>query len=260
MASPAIVAVVSGRNRLPNLKTLLPVLAINEYKEVVYLDDGSSDGSAGLHIEGVTVIHGRHNGPSLNRNRILDHLAGENPSTLLHFLDADVKLVNPDESTAGISGATQVAHSFEQHPDAFCIGGPVYQLGKEDTLVPMPWTYGPLLSPRSVATGGLQLLAGARHGRFGRRLLRGWPHDGLATPQIVGWVADANFAITLETLRRTPFDPHIIAHAAQTFGQAALQAEREIWFEPSMPAVVQTAPQQLDLDKIRESFSLLLRR
>jgi len=259
MSSPQIIAVVSGRNQRSNLETLLPTLAGNEYDKVFYLDDGSSDGSARLEVDGVTVKPGENDGASLNRNRILRHLADADPSTRLHFLDADVQPINPDSSTAQISAAAKVAHAFETRRDAFCIGGPVYQRRRSGDLAPMPWTYGPILSPHSVITGAMQLLAGADRGRF-HRSLKGWPHDALTTPRQVGWVADANFALTLETLRKRPFEQRITTHAAQTFGRAALAAERKIWFDPLMPAVVQTAPQGVPPGKIFETFHLLTHR
>lgn len=97
---PMVSAIVPNYNHAPSLPLTLPALTAQTYTpmEILFVDDGSTDGSADLaRTAGVTVLTTAHNmGPAAARNLGAAHARGE----ILLFVDSDVELPADTVATA----------------------------------------------------------------------------------------------------------------------------------------------------------------
>lgn len=115
MTSPLVTVVVAVHNGEKFLRESLDSLYAQDYPnvEVVFIDDGSTDGSADIarSYEGLRYVHKENGGLAAARNTGLEHATGE----LLAYLDDDDVLI-PNKLSL------QVAHLLD-HPEIGCVLG-----------------------------------------------------------------------------------------------------------------------------------------
>lgn len=233
MSNRPVIAAIPNYNMGASLGVLLPQILTQGYDAVYVLDDWSTDNSVHIvkQFKGVQVIAGTKNlGASGNRNRIFEITRQWSTNAIIHFLDADVRLVskgNPgiirrlfNDPSIGVVGGLVLERELQQ-PYNF---GPRLSLVSFFTSLPQHWAYRVSRNYRRAKPSKLP------------RASRRWP-DIFATPiaKDTYWVLEGNMCIPASTLQAIDgFHPFMRYHEAQDLGDKITAAGLRVRFDPSL--------------------------
>ncbi len=208
-----VVAAIPAFNMADTLSPLLQQLYVQGYKEIIVMDDGSTDGTRDLlrdSGDNVTAIFGKTNkGSGGNRNRVFEVLGRRDVA--IHFLDEDVTMLS-DRNPERIQ-------EFQSDGIGF-IGGLVLDAEERQS----PWNYGPRQSLHTLMTFALQ----ANRNRIPQpliKLLSDWPNPS-ETPTLrrIFWPLESNMVIRSAVLEQVGgFDEKVREHDIQTPALRAAQ-------------------------------------
>jgi glycosyltransferase involved in cell wall biosynthesis len=220
MASkPPVVAVVCHYNMVASLKKLLKQIGDQGYDHIYVLDDASTDRSIESlpkQYKNARFILGDHNrGPAGNRNRILEIDDQFPPDAIIHFLDADVKLISQDNPTI-------IRQKFEEESRQL-MGGKVIMPNGQPSI----FNYGPRHSLYAAISGWTVMFverlyksSPRRANRFYHRfhfLLKDWPN--IAEPvdrRPIFWCEEANLMVRYNIFQAVGgYDGHLRYHEIQ---------------------------------------------
>lgn len=134
-----VTAAIPAYNAESTLEPLLKTVLEQEYDQIFVLDDASTDATyelAHTYEPDITAVRGMENvGSGANRNRIIQVLDGR---TIIHFLDADLRLNSEQTPELARHAATQPAVGY--------VGG----LIRDPNGRQNPYNYGPEWSVRGM--------------------------------------------------------------------------------------------------------------
>ena len=219
-----------------SLSRLLPQLLKQGYDNIYVLDDASTDNSnqiVAMFGPKVIWIGGKTNiGSGGNRNRILEAHAGE---SIIHFLDADVRLVTTD--------IVAKAQQLMDYPNVAFVGGLVLDTKGRQHL----WNYGPdSISLYTTLTGQIQYLFGRIQAPkpIWRKLIRvvtkrarsEWPD--IAVPpkrRPVYWSVEGNILVKRSVLEKLGgFDETVLEFDIIPLARKAYETCMVSFFDPSI--------------------------
>jgi GT2 family glycosyltransferase len=234
---PVIVA-VPAHNSAKTLPMLLDELISQGYDQIFVIDDASTDNTVKVvksYGRKVNLIEGQENvGSGANRNRII----GQTPPALIHFIDADMKLLSKNTPA--------IIRKMKWPKKAAFIGGMVRNPDNSQN----PFNYGPrphILT--NIPAGGLQFLIW-RIGHLNKPLAKmlrkifaplliGLPNIyEKPRPRKTHWVAESNMLVKSEEFaRQGGFDPRF---RYSEIGDLALRIHRQGfhgYFSPELDAI-----------------------
>ena len=248
-----VIAAIPNYNMAESLAELLPQIIKQNYDKIYVLDDDSADHSKNVVASfgsKVTWVESDTNlGSGGNRNRILEAHEAE---CIIHFLDADVRLLTDD--------IPDKARQVMSTPNTGFVGGLVIENGRQSA-----WNFGQYPDLHANLAGLCQFLFGTVQApkplwrkaiRFiMNSYLEGMP-DLASTPkrQTVFWTHEANLLIRRSTLQQLGgFDLAIREHDIQVVGFKARQAGLTSYFDPLI-GVEHTQLQVRGYNRIGASF------
>lgn len=220
------------------LANLLPQVLAQNYDQVFVLDDASTDDSAALvkrDFPQVKLLRNEVNrGAGPTRNLIIDQVGSQ---ALIHFLDADVDLLSPDNPT-------KIRELFERPElsQAAIIGGLVVDRQGQQHL----WNYGQRYSrslghyASSSTVAWLsrfhkwlpEAVMGPVYDKFFSGNVNMWAEP---RPQQVYWVIERNMMVRADVFKQLGgFDKHMREHEIQDLSIRAHNHGYQVYFDPSV--------------------------
>lgn len=227
-----VIAVIPSYNMGESLRTLLPQVLGQGYDAVYVLDDCSRDKTHDIvrQFPGVHIMIGDKNlGASGNRNRTLTAAKHWADDTIIHFIDADVRLETPH--------IPHILRHIFKYSTIGIVGGLVIEPNGRQS----PYNFGPRASFESIFSSILQLsLQHATPSRVrGMRqrfpALRHWPDiSGPPQGRDTHFVLEGNMAMSLRTLKAIGgFDSSLRHNEAQDLANKIAGIGLRNRFDPS---------------------------
>ena len=234
-----VYAVISNQN---TGNTLLPLLSSiyqteerqQPYDGIVVVDGGSNDNSQQI-VESYQEYDAnldwlgasKSAGSSSLKNRGALHVHEKAGQAILHFIEADMELVN------GVT-APSVANNLLAQPNVAFVGGLIQDPNGRQHIL----NYGPRYCLATYAGAAFLQLAG-NSAEEDKRGLPGFPNPHEApTARKVGWVMERNMLITTTILEALGGFDNAFKHRhhdAQPLALAAMRQHLDVQFDPSFP-------------------------